>query len=126
MCACRCVGGCSRGGSKVPLPVSGGEDTSDWTRAQNSTTTRTLQKETPRGEWAWSAGEVGVVLPPPIFKRFIDMDKVIGVQEVTASQQDKNHATFTVQCDGRTYQLQAHDEPSMRRSEYSQLALCDP
>lgn len=43
------------------------------------------------------------------------MDKVLAVQEVTASQQDKNHATFTVQCDGRTFQLQAHDEPNMRK-----------
>lgn len=47
--------------------------------------------------------------------RYIDVDKVIGVHEVTASQQDKNHATFTVQCDGRTFQLQAHDEASMRK-----------
>lgn len=47
--------------------------------------------------------------------RYIDIDKVISVQEVTASQQDKNHATFTVQCDGRTFQMQAHDETSMRK-----------
>lgn len=49
------------------------------------------------------------------FSRFIDIDKVIGVQEVTASQQDKNHTTFTVQCDARTFQLQAHDEANMRK-----------
>ncbi len=49
--------------------------------------------------------------------RFIDLDKVLGVQEVSDAQQDKNHTTFTVQCDGRTFQLQAHDEPSMRRYE---------
>lgn len=47
--------------------------------------------------------------------RFIDLDRVISVQEVSAAQQDKNHATFLVQCDGRTYQLQAHDEATMRK-----------
>ena len=46
---------------------------------------------------------------------FIDLDRVISVQEVSAAQQDKNHATFLVQCDGRTYQLQAHDEATMRK-----------
>jgi len=47
--------------------------------------------------------------------RYIDLDKVLSVQELSPTQQDKNQATFTVQCDGRTFQLQAHDEPSMRK-----------
>ena len=51
----------------------------------------------------------------PLSLRYIDLDRVISVQEVSAAQQDKNHATFLVQCDGRTYQLQAHDEATMRK-----------
>ena len=50
-----------------------------------------------------------------LYYRFIDLDKVLSVQEVSAAQQDKNHATFLVQCDGRTYQLQGHDEATMRK-----------
>lgn len=47
--------------------------------------------------------------------RFIDLEKVISVQEVSAAQQDKNNATFFIQCDGRTFHLQAIDESSMRK-----------
>ena len=43
------------------------------------------------------------------------MDKVSGVTEVPSSQQDKNHATFQVLCDGRIYQLQAHSQLEMKR-----------
>jgi hypothetical protein len=46
---------------------------------------------------------------------FIDLDLVVSVQEVSPAQQDKNHATFLVQCEGRTFQLQAHDETTMRK-----------
>lgn len=46
---------------------------------------------------------------------FIDLTKLISVQEVSPAQQDKNNATFLVQCDGRTYQLLAHDEATMRK-----------
>ena len=47
--------------------------------------------------------------------RFIDLLKVINVSEVSPAQQDKNNATFHVQCEGRTYQLQAVDETAMRK-----------
>ena len=47
--------------------------------------------------------------------RMVDLDKVVSVQEVSPAQQDKNHATFLVQCDGRTFQLQAIDEATMRK-----------
>lgn len=46
---------------------------------------------------------------------YIDLDLVVSVQEVSPAQQDKNHATFLVQCEGRTFQLQAHDETTMRK-----------
>ncbi|XP_064391177.1 uncharacterized protein LOC135339010 isoform X2 [Halichondria panicea] len=46
---------------------------------------------------------------------FIDLTKLISLQEVSPAQQDKNNATFLVQCDGRTYQLQALDEANMRK-----------
>ena len=47
--------------------------------------------------------------------RYIDLLKIISVTEVTASQQDKNNASFNIDCEGRTFQLQAHDESEMRR-----------
>ena len=37
------------------------------------------------------------------------------MSEVSAAQQDKNHATFHVLVEGRTFQLQAMDEPNMRK-----------
>jgi hypothetical protein len=46
---------------------------------------------------------------------FIDLDLVVSVQEISPAQQDKNHATFLVQCERRTFQLQAHDETTMRK-----------
>lgn len=46
---------------------------------------------------------------------FIDLLKVISVSEVSPAQQDKNNASFNIQCEGRTFQLQAYDEAEMRR-----------
>ncbi|KAL5482187.1 hypothetical protein EMCRGX_G022482 [Ephydatia muelleri] len=46
---------------------------------------------------------------------YIEMDKVTGVSEVPREQQDKNHATFQVQCEGMIYQLQAQNEAEMRK-----------
>ena len=50
-----------------------------------------------------------------IIIRFIDILKILSVLELAGSQQDKNNASFNIECEGRTYQLQAYDEAEMRR-----------
>ena len=55
----------------------------------------------------------------------IEIDKITGVMELNAAQQDKNHATFQVQCEGRTYQLQAQSEIEMKRWLNAIQALCE-
>ncbi len=57
-------------------------------------------------------------------QRFIDLDKIVSVHEVSPAQQDKNHATFLVQCDGRTFQLQSQDEASMGKWVRSCVSAC--
>ena len=57
--------------------------------------------------------------------RFIDLDQVVSVQAVSTAQQDKNNATFLVQCSGRTFQLQAHDEVTMRKSVQQQSTVTE-
>ena len=47
--------------------------------------------------------------------RFIDLLKVISIMELSPSLQDKNNASFNIECEGRIYQLQAYDEAEMRR-----------
>lgn len=46
---------------------------------------------------------------------YIDIDKIISVKTVSGAQQDKNNCTFHVATDGRTYELQAHDEATMNK-----------
>ena len=53
----------------------------------------------------------------------IEMDKVTGVMEVNSAQQDKNHATFQVHCEGRIYQLQAQSEIEMKRLRHSAFII---
>eukprot|EP00731_Ephydatia_muelleri_P016803 Em0009g1227a len=55
----------------------------------------------------------------------IEIDKITGVMEVNGAQQDKNHATFQVQCEGRIYQLQAQSEIEMKRWLNALQALCE-
>ena len=62
----------------------------------------------------WGEGLV-VDLLFVLINRHIEIDKITGVMELNAAQQDKNHATFQVQCEGRTYQLQAQSEIEMKR-----------
>jgi hypothetical protein len=50
-----------------------------------------------------------------LYNRFIDIDLVVGVHEVCPEEQDKNCSTFIVRCEGRTFQLQAVDQPTMRK-----------
>lgn len=47
--------------------------------------------------------------------RFIDLDLVLEVKEACPDEQDKNCSTFLVQCEGRTYQLQAIDQMTMKK-----------
>jgi hypothetical protein len=47
--------------------------------------------------------------------RFIDIDLVLGVREVSPDQQDKNCSTFIVRCEGRSFQLQAVDQITMKK-----------
>lgn len=47
--------------------------------------------------------------------RFIDLGLVLEVKEVCPDEQDKNCSTFLVHCEGRTYQLQAIDQMTMKK-----------
>ena len=47
--------------------------------------------------------------------RFIDIDKVTLVNEVDASQQDRNNGSFRIHCEGRIYDLQAQNNADMKK-----------
>ena len=67
---------------------------------------------------------MGVVCCYLCNSRYIDLVKIISVSEVSPAQQDKNNASFNIDCEGRTFQLQAHDESEMRRYENMQCLSC--
>ncbi|XP_019856658.1 PREDICTED: EH domain-binding protein 1-like protein 1 isoform X2 [Amphimedon queenslandica] len=46
---------------------------------------------------------------------FIDLAKVIEVSAADASKQDKNNGTFNINCEGRVFELLAHDEAEMNK-----------
>lgn len=46
---------------------------------------------------------------------YIDIDKIVSVKAVSGAQQDKNNCTFHIATDGRTYELQAHDDATMNK-----------
>ena len=52
---------------------------------------------------------------PHVFFSFIDIDKITSVITPPGAQQDKNNCTFHLVTDGRTYELQAHDEATMKK-----------
>lgn len=139
---CRFEAGYSSVVWKGLLPVCGVEGISDVIKDQRFITTSLHQKEDLKGRWIESAETnhyktvwwclTSIVLDVwwltslslSLTHRYIDLDKIISVQEVSPAQQDKNHATFLVQCDGRTYQLQAMDEATMRKYDCISLHCC--
>lgn len=46
---------------------------------------------------------------------FIDLAKVIEVSAADASKQDKNNGSFNINCEGRVFELLAHDETEMNK-----------
>ena len=115
--------------SKDSQVVFGVEGTFVVTKVQRFTTTSLHQREHHKGKLIvkFDCETIGVnsslshthththTHTPSFVFSHIDLDKIISVQEVSSAQQDKNHASFLVQCDGRTYQLQAMDEANMRK-----------
>lgn len=43
------------------------------------------------------------------------MDKITNISMAVSAQQDKNHATFQIECEGQMHQLRAQNEAEMRR-----------
>lgn len=43
------------------------------------------------------------------------MDKITSVSMAVSAQQDKNHATFQIECEGEMHQLRAQHEAEMKR-----------
>ena len=63
--------------------------------------------------------------------RFIEIDKVTGVNEGSTSQLDRTVGTFQVHCDGRVYGLRAHSNAEMNMLVHSMhipvpVYLCQP
>ena len=50
-----------------------------------------------------------------LFYSFIDLVKVIDVNAVEKARQDKNNGSFNINCEGRVFELLAHDESEMTR-----------
>jgi predicted component of type VI protein secretion system len=46
---------------------------------------------------------------------YIDLLKVVNVSAADSASQDKNNASFNIDCEGRTYQLQSYDQSDMKR-----------
>eukprot|EP00731_Ephydatia_muelleri_P014883 Em0008g603a len=46
---------------------------------------------------------------------YIEMDKITNISMAVSAQQDKNHATFQIECEGQMHQLRAQNEAEMRR-----------